>query len=38
MKYVKHSVDDEYESRSSASEEELRSVSDNINLNHTKCM
>ena len=33
LKCVKHQVDDEYES-SAASQERLRTISDNINLNH----
>ena len=34
---IKHEVNNECESINLASQDELRSVSDNINLNHTKC-
>ena len=36
MKYVKHEWDEDYESSSSASHDELRSVSNSINLKCTQ--
>ena len=35
MKYSQTLIDDEYESSNIASQKELRSISGNINLNHT---
>ena len=35
MKYSQTLIDDEYESSNIASQRELRSISDNINFNHT---
>ena len=36
MKYYQTLIDDEYNSNNTASQNELRSISGNTNLNHTK--